>query len=359
MKCIKDNDKIKDHDLCLSEYVRWGEIELPNNHNTICSGLLKYNLWDEDVMLGCAFCKNRGEKVYISIFTYKQRYWYRMPEIVIKLVVDTIINDFVGVKKISTRINRKNIASLYYYSKLGFTNHGDEWWLDLNNKGDFCISESMNKYEKKEGISVLFLTNNPNTLGLYKWICAKTDAEIFSGKLTMAYLQSLNPKLVISYNYVHIVSQECINAVNENIINMHVSLLPWNRGASPNTWSFIDNTPKGVTIHMLSPELDRGDILFQKELFFNPEKETFETTYERLNEEISQIFKDNWDCFFRGDYKELRKPQREKGSFHSMRDLELVKSQTPFEWTDNIADFLHRYELEKSKRTNTFGVDGD
>ena len=29
-----------------------------------------------------------------------------------------------------------------------------------------------------------------------------------------------------------------------SFINMHISYLPWNRGFSPNIWSFIDNTPK-------------------------------------------------------------------------------------------------------------------
>ncbi len=29
----------------------------------------------------------------------------------------------------------------------------------------------------------------------------------------------------------------------KSIINLHISYLPWNKGAYPNVWSFIDETP--------------------------------------------------------------------------------------------------------------------
>ena len=36
------------------------------------------------------------------------------------------------------------------------------------------------------------------------------------------------------------------------IINCHGAYLPHNRGAHPNVWSFIDNTPKGGTIQYIN-----------------------------------------------------------------------------------------------------------
>ena len=60
--------------------------------------------------------------------------------------------------------------------------------------------------------------------------------------------------LVISFGYRHIISQDQINNSTAPIINLHVSYLPWNKGAHPNFWSHFDCTPSGVTIH----EVDEG-----------------------------------------------------------------------------------------------------
>ena len=72
---------------------------------------------------------------------------------------------------------------------------------------------------------------------------------------------------MVSYGYRKIVLADVIDKMAGEIINLHISYLPWNRGANPNFWSFIDDTPKGVTIHEMSADLDKGRILCQKELF--------------------------------------------------------------------------------------------
>ena len=41
-----------------------------------------------------------------------------------------------------------------------------------------------------------------------------------------------------------------------------MSFLPYNRGSHPNFWSFVENTPKGVSIHEVSNGIDDGDIIF-------------------------------------------------------------------------------------------------
>ena len=40
------------------------------------------------------------------------------------------------------------------------------------------------------------------------------------------------------------------------------------QGAHPNFWSFYDNTPSGVTIHLIDAGIDTGDVLYQKKLIF-------------------------------------------------------------------------------------------
>lgn len=193
------------------------------------------------------------------------------------------------------------------------------------------------------------MTNNKNTLSLFDWIAERCNAVIFSDRLNVDVLKRLKPKLVISYNYIYMISKECIEYMDGNIINMHVSFLPWNRGFSPNIWSFIDNTPKGVTIHQVSEGLDEGNILFQRKVDFDPAEETFETTYEKLNKEMEFLFQEHWEKIYRGTWKMYAHKHKGIGTYHTISDLKKLRKQTNFEWSENIADFLKRYNIVQSK----------
>ena len=75
-----------------------------------------------------------------------------------------------------------------------------------------------------------------------------------------------------------------------DILNLHISYLPFNKGAHPNFWSFAENTPSGVTIHKINKKIDSGNIIYQKILDFelnkNKKKLTFKDTYSVLISEI-------------------------------------------------------------------------
>lgn len=199
-------------------------------------------------------------------------------------------------------------------------------------------------------VFALCLTNNENAFPLFEWIAKQCEVVIFSDRLSVDILRHLKPKLVISYNYIYMISKDCIDYMNGNIINMHISLLPWNRGSSPNIWSFIDNTPKGVTIHQISEGLDEGNILFQRKIDFNPDKETFETTYEKLNKEIVSLFQEHWEEIYNGTWKSCTFKQDGVGTYHTISDLKNLCKQMDFQWSENITDFLNRYHAIRTKR---------
>ena len=111
--------------------------------------------------------------------------------------------------------------------------------------------------------SVMFLTSNDNALALYEWLDKREDVFLFHERISIEKVKELNPDWIISYNYKYIISQDVIEFMDGKILNMHISLLPWNRGANPNFWSFVDDTPKGVTIHQINKGLDKGKIMYQ------------------------------------------------------------------------------------------------
>ncbi len=192
------------------------------------------------------------------------------------------------------------------------------------------------------------MTNNKNALPLFRWISERCEAAVFSDRLTVDVLGRLKPRLVISYNYMYLIPTECISYMNGNIVNLHIALLPWNRGFSPNIWSFINGTPKGVTIHKVSTRLDEGDILYQKKVWFEPSDETFETTYKKLNEVIVELFQKNWDDIYSGEWRNHIYRQQGEGTYHSISDLKELRRKLDFNWTDNIAAFLERYNVLKT-----------
>lgn len=147
-----------------------------------------------------------------------------------------------------------------------------------------------------------------------------------------------NIDLVVSFGYKHILSTQLIAESKAPIINIHLSLLPWNRGAHPNFWSFWDNTPSGVTIHKIDPGIDTGPIIYQKAFEFNSKSETFRSTYNKLFsaaedlilDKIEKIIKLEFDC----------EKQRGKSTFHFKKDL-----PTDFSgWDSNVYDEIQRLE---------------
>lgn len=125
--------------------------------------------------------------------------------------------------------------------------------------------------------------------------------------------------LVVSYGYRHILKKEVIESSNAPIINLHISYLPWNRGAHPNFWSFYDCTPSGVTIHLIDEGVDTGAIIYQKYVNFNKEENTYSKTYKRLISEIENLFRNNLNQIISKKFTAV--PQRRKGTYHSVANL--------------------------------------
>lgn len=189
---------------------------------------------------------------------------------------------------------------------------------------------------------ILLLSNNRNVFPLYQWLNEQEESVyLYSGKLTEEQIRVLSPDWIISYNYGRLIPKYLIELVENRIINLHISYLPWNKGSDPNFWSFMENTPKGVTIHQLSDGLDEGDILLQKELYFDERVETFQTTYDALNHEIVSLFQENWDRI----KKRFVTPKKQmgKGSHHRRKDFVDFLNEEPL----NLQETIYEYKLRK------------
>src|ERR1700733_14616784 len=169
-------------------------------------------------------------------------------------------------------------------------------------------------------MNVLFL-GPPESVVLAFLKTAETSVVQTMEPLDDAFLDRDSADFLVSHGYRHIIKQKVLDRFPRRAVNLHISYLPWNRGADPNLWSFIENTPKGVTIHYLDAGIDTGDIIAQKKVEFAPD-DTLRTSYERLQREIADLFVEHSTEILAGPCDRLK--QSGAGSFHRIADREKV-----------------------------------
>lgn len=95
-------------------------------------------------------------------------------------------------------------------------------------------------------------------------------------------LRAYEADVFIVAAFGQILSKEILDMPRFGCLNIHASLLPAYRGASPIQWAVINGEEKtGVTIMQMDEGVDTGDILYQKEIKLD-EKETGESLFEKL-----------------------------------------------------------------------------
>lgn len=194
-------------------------------------------------------------------------------------------------------------------------------------------------------MKILFLYNNELALRLAEWLRKnQNEVILWKERLDIELLKKVAPDKIISYSYRYLITKEVIDFIPTSILNLHVSYLPWNRGANPNFWSFIDDTPKGVTIHEIDENLDKGKILLQRMLDFDEETETFATTYQKLNEEIVSLFMENSEELLQEKIEGVK--AEGAGSYHSVTDFVEYTKHNAVKWDDKIAEYKRRIEGE-------------
>jgi len=149
---------------------------------------------------------------------------------------------------------------------------------------------------------------------------------------------------VFSFGYRHIIKPDVLTTAKRPVINLHIGYLPYNRGTHPNFWSFVDNTPAGVTIHEIDEGIDTGPIIFQRYVNFDVGLNTFAKTYDELIRQIEGLFEENLGVLVSGDYK--AHPQRGTGTAHTAKDLPAEL----FDWDDGIGETLAKLKDRNSER---------
>ena len=116
-------------------------------------------------------------------------------------------------------------------------------------------------------------------------------------------IKELAPDLAVVAAFGQILSKEILDIPKYGCVNIHASLLPKHRGASPIQQAVIDgDSESGITIMMMDEGLDTGDILIQKKVSID-EKETGGSLFDKLAECGSSLILEAVEMLASGDYE--------------------------------------------------------
>ena len=213
-------------------------------------------------------------------------------------------------------------------------------------------------------MKILCLYNNDIALELFDWI--KNEGHrvtVFSDKLDESWCREQDFELTVSYTYRYILSQEIISALNNNVVNLHISYLPWNCGSDPNIWSILDDTPRGVTLHYVDNQLDHGDIIAQVLLpsvdSYQGEKTdtlvselvnerndkgdslSLASTYAELDSAAKGLFRTA--LIYYSFWESMRKKSCHSGSYHRCSELKEFKNEI-YSYDVSISKVREKYD---------------
>lgn len=155
---------------------------------------------------------------------------------------------------------------------------------------------------------VLVITASDKPVGR-KQILTPPPVKVLAKKYNISVLQpekvssckfqasSTNPDLIIVAAYSQIIPKEVLDIPKYGCLNVHPSLLPSWRGASPIQSSILNGDAKtGVSIILMDEKMDHGPIVAQRQLeFFPPEAGSrrdgtiFNFQFSKLSQELADL----------------------------------------------------------------------
>ncbi|PKK91958.1 MAG: methionyl-tRNA formyltransferase [Candidatus Wallbacteria bacterium HGW-Wallbacteria-1] len=89
---------------------------------------------------------------------------------------------------------------------------------------------------------------------------------------SISIIAQMNPAIGVTAAFGQILSPSVLSLFSVGSFNVHGSLLPDYRGASPIQWALLDGSEKtGVTTFMMNEGIDLGSILLQKQCPIDPD----------------------------------------------------------------------------------------
>lgn len=130
-------------------------------------------------------------------------------------------------------------------------------------------------------------------------------------------IESLSPDLIVVGSFNQIIPVDIISIPKLGVINVHPSLLPKYRGATPTVWALINNEEEtGVTVHFIENEkVDSGRIVLQAKLKIKP-SDTDGSLRFRLAELSEKVLSEAIDLILTKDKKTFPQQDESRATYY-------------------------------------------
>ena len=152
-------------------------------------------------------------------------------------------------------------------------------------------------------------------------------------QIFMEQIRSLAPDLIVTAAYGQILPGEFLDIPPLGCINIHASMLPEYRGASPIQQVLLDGRDRtGISVIYMDIGMDTGDIIYAKELAINPDENAGQL-HDRLAHLAGTMISEVLDMFEKG--RPEGKPQNsEKATYCS----KIEKTMGEIQWSKSAAE---------------------
>jgi methionyl-tRNA formyltransferase len=140
-------------------------------------------------------------------------------------------------------------------------------------------------------------------------------------------------RLAVSHGYRLILRRPVLERLPDRIVNLHISLLPYNRGADPTLWSVLEDTPAGASIHYIDEGVDTGDVIAQRRVPL-ADDDTLATGYAKLQDAVAALFAEHWPAIRAGTCE--RRAQPAGGTVHRVADRARVEHLLTDGWDTRV-----------------------
>ena len=122
-------------------------------------------------------------------------------------------------------------------------------------------------------------------------------------------LKKLEPELIAVVAYGKILPEEILSLPKYGCVNVHASLLPRHRGASPIQWSiYCGDTETGVTTMLMDKGMDTGDMLMCEKTSIMS-TDNFESLHDRLAVLGADLLVKTVEALENGSVKPVKQPE--------------------------------------------------
>lgn len=147
---------------------------------------------------------------------------------------------------------------------------------------------------------------------------------------------------LLSVYFGEILNDEILGAAAGGAVNLHASLLPWNRGANTNVWPFIDGSPAGVTVHVMRSAVDAGAVLASRYIEVEVH-DTAASLYKKLEDAGLELLLETWPGRVMSAMP--GQEQRGEGTKHSVREFKDLEKIS----LDGRPDAIELFNLLRAK----------